>query len=420
MLSNDKKIRTSNAIATSGPREHVAMLKAPMRLDPETPIVLYVDVASPGGTAVYAVNLAGELKRAGYRVAVICGDAPESLPMRDQLAAAGVNVHTIRDDDVSPLGRIRRLRDYFLILRPYRGGVLCLLLGNYVSGGPVMLAGAAVQMGAIVRADLQPPMPPFNWWRHRAAIQLKDLLVNCVVVGNDENRRAFVWHTGRSGSKIAVIHTGIDLTRFEPEVGRREARVEFGYSPERIVVGAIARLEEERKGVASFIDMAAIVGADCPSASFLVVGSGPLKPILELQAEHLNIRDRVAFVGWRGDLERVLAALDVFVMPSLYEGGPTIVLEAMAMAKAVVATRVGMVPEVITSEETGLIVEAGDSEQLARAVCRLVENTDLRQTIGQAARKRAVRCFSRSQMADRYLELFASSMRARSATKLSS
>src|SRR5438067_7179321 len=125
-----------------------------MRPNVETPIVLYVDVASPGGTAVYTVNLGSGLRREGYQVAVICSGAEDTAPMRRELQQIGIIVHTLNDQDRSLGGRVRRILDFFVLLRRrYRGGVLCLLLGNYVSGGPVMLAGAVAGMGTVVRAD---------------------------------------------------------------------------------------------------------------------------------------------------------------------------------------------------------------------------------------------------------------------------
>ena len=116
---------------------------------------------------------------------------------------------------------------------------------------------------------------------------------------------------------------------------------------------------------------------------------------------------RLAFTGWRQDVASVLAAMDVFVMPSHFEGGPTSVLEAMAMGKAVVATDVGMVPEVIDAGNDGLVVPPGDPTALARGIGELVMNPTLRQAMSGAALRKAQSQFSVDLMVDRYLALFA-------------
>jgi glycosyltransferase involved in cell wall biosynthesis len=115
----------------------------------------------------------------------------------------------------------------------------------------------------------------------------------------------------------------------------------------------------------------------------------------------------VTFTGWRKDVPAVLAAFDVFVMPSTYEGGPTSVLEAMAMALPVVATRVGMVPEVIADGVSGLVVPPADVAALAAAVVRLVADGDLRAGIAERAHQAAHRNFSIDEMVERYLRAFA-------------
>jgi glycosyltransferase involved in cell wall biosynthesis len=240
-----------------------------------------------------------------------------------------------------------------------------------------------------------------------------DRLVDRVVVGAVENREAFARLTGRNPAKVSVIHTGIELERFQPGDGRAELRASLGYAPDELVVGTLSRLSDTRKGVADFLAMAARVASGCAAARFLIVGEGVLRPALERQAEELGIRDRVTFAGWRTDVTAVLAGMDVFVMPSLFEGGPTTVLEAMAMAKPVVATCVGMVPEVIVDSATGLIVPPGDPEALAEAVGRLLDDEPLRREMGQRARAKAEADFSIDLMVERYLAVFAQARAAR-------
>jgi glycosyltransferase involved in cell wall biosynthesis len=159
--------------------------------------------------------------------------------------------------------------------------------------------------------------------------------------------------------------------------------------------------------------MAGRIAPTFPEARFMVIGDGSLRQRLELQADKLGIGEQVNFAGWRSDVPQLMAAMDVFVMPSLFEGGPTTVLEAMAMGKPVVATRVGMVPEVVDDGRTGLVVDPGNARALADAVSLLLADDELRTSLGKRAREHAVHHFSIDLMVERYLAVFARAYGAR-------
>jgi glycosyltransferase involved in cell wall biosynthesis len=375
-------------------------------LDPAIPILIYADEwGGVGGTAGYVIMLGRGLGRRGFRVAAICSDTDDVASMRAQLTQAGVEVRTIGGGDRSFGSRLARHSRLTSIVRAYPGCTLALMMGYFTRGGGVTLAGAMGGAAAIVRADLTPPEPPITW-RQSLALRLKDRLTDRIVVGAVENREAFARLMGRDAAKIDVIHTGIELGRFQPGADRAAVRAEFGYSDREIVIGTTSRLDDERKGVSYFVEMAARVAPGYPEARFLIVGDGVLRPGLEARVDELGIRDRVAFGGWRSDIPRVLAGLDIFVMQSLFEGGPTSVLEAMAMALPVVATRVGMVPEVIAEDRSGLVVEPASAPALTEAVSRLLADRALRQRLGEMARADASRTLSIDLMVERYLRVF--------------
>lgn len=376
-------------------------------LDRRVPIIVYVDASVLGGTASYGVAMAEGLIRRGYRVTAVCNDTATVAPMRSALERAGADVHSIAEDDPSIFGRIRRVRRVASIVRRHRGCSLVLLLGYFSAGDPVLLAGVLGGAGSIIRADLQPPMPPVAWWRRGALMRLKDRLVHRIIVGSLENRQTFVRETGRRSRQIAIIHTGIDLPKYVPGQGRVLMRASFGYSPVTLVVGMIARLSEERKGAAYFVEMAAQVARIFPESAFLIIGDGSLRSQLERQATALGVSERMRFEGWRSDFIEALATMDVFVMPSLVEGGPMVVLEAMAMGLPVVATRVGMVPEVIEDGRTGFVVEPADAAALVDSVRRLLGDEQLRSRIGNQAREKANHAFSLDVMVGKYLNVFA-------------
>ncbi|MGH2370036.1 MAG: glycosyltransferase, partial [Chloroflexota bacterium] len=300
---------------TTGPHDIAGVATTPgsatRKLDRRVPIVLYADEwGGIGGTAGYVIMLARGLRRQGYHVAAICHATKAVAPMRARLAEAGVDVRAIEGGaDSSRLARLRRFRAFTSLFREYDGGVLALMMGYCSRAGAVTLAGSLAGAGAIVRADLTPPEPPITR-RQTLTLRLKDRLTDRVVVGAVENVDAFVRQMGRDASKMKVVHTGIELDRFRPGEGRDAFRQAFGYAPDTLVIGTMSRLDDTRKGVDYFLELAARVAPSAPQARFLIVGDGVLRPGLEQQATDLGIRDRVTFAGWRSDIPHVLAGMD--------------------------------------------------------------------------------------------------------------
>jgi glycosyltransferase involved in cell wall biosynthesis len=370
-----------------------------------SPIVIYIDAPGRGGTEKYAVVVAGGLVRRGHRVAALCHSAEVMAPMREALKEAGVEVHAVENADRSLPAKVRRLLTCVQIIRRYQGCEFLMLTGYYRSGGLMALAGTLGRARRRVRADLQPPMPPVTL-KDRFMSRLKDVLADRFVVGAVQNKDEFVRMTGRSRERIDVIHTGINLSAFNAD----ERAVPRNGD---LVVGTVSRLSEQRKGLETFVEMAAIVARSVPNATFLIAGDGDLRVALERQAAALGLSERFTFAGWRQDIANVLAGMDVFVMPSLFEGGPTTVLEAMAMGLPVVATRVGMVPEVIDHWRTGVVVEPGDPEEMGCAVTTLLMDDRRRTEMGRRARQEAIRSFSAERMVDCYEAILASNGRRR-------
>jgi len=166
-------------------------------------------------------------------------------------------------------------------------------------------------------------------------------------------------------------------------VSRDEMRASIDVPLDAPLLTIIARLTEQ-KGHRILLD--ALVRGDLARAHLLVVGDGPLRQSLESQAANLGLSARVRFVGARRDLGNILAATDVFVMPSFWEGLPLAMVLAMGAGVPVVATRVAGIPEVVQDGVTGLLVPPGDSGELGAALSRVVNDDTTRVLLGQAAR----------------------------------
>jgi glycosyltransferase involved in cell wall biosynthesis len=196
------------------------------------------------------------------------------------------------------------------------------------------------------------------------------------VIAISEGVRAVLLDSGVPDSLITVIPSGIDFTPFEPAGPRDFLRREFGFAPDEFLVGIVAALEDH-KGHTYLIEASKIVRDQAPKVRFIVVGTGSLRMMLDQQAKDLGVEDIVFFLGFRDDVPRILASLDLFVLSSHHEGMGSSLLDAMASRLPVVATRAGGIPEVVEDRETGLLVPPRDPAALAQAILELYRDREL-------------------------------------------
>jgi glycosyltransferase involved in cell wall biosynthesis len=167
--------------------------------------------------------------------------------------------------------------------------------------------------------------------------------------------------------KIQVIYNGIDLSKFDGPSTKHEVRAELGIKPDEYVIGVIARLEEQ-KGHRYLLEALSIIPEHLASLKILIVGDGQLRSVLETETKRRALSSNVFFLGTRKPIAPILRALDLFLLPSLWEGFSMALLEAMATGVPVIATRVGGAGEVITSGQDGLLIPPGDAQGLAEAI----------------------------------------------------
>ena len=203
--------------------------------------------------------------------------------------------------------------------------------------------------------------------------------------------------------KIQVIRNGVDLERYTPE-RRAEARTSFGFAPNQIVIGSVGRLVPV-KDQATLLRALALLRTGGFSFSGLLAGTGPLHGELQSLASALKLND-FNLLGNRNDVERVLGALDVFVLSSESEGLSNTIQEAMATGVPVVATRVGGADELVEHGQTGYLVPAGDPQALAEAIAGLLRDPAKRQRFAQAGCERARQHFGLDRMIREYEQMY--------------
>ncbi len=208
-----------------------------------------------------------------------------------------------------------------------------------------------------------------------------------------------------SPSKLEVIPNGIDVNRFEAGTDKEAIKKELGIKREDFVVGSVGRLSSE-KGLIYLLEAASKVKTKMRDVSFVIVGEGDMKQDLIDYAKELKIDDKVIFTGYREDADRIFPVFDLFVMPSLTEGLPLALLEAMAAGKAVIASNVGGIPAVIEHGKTGLLVAPRDVSKIEKTILDLINNRKLVDAIADNGRKFVENNFSLSASIDRYEELY--------------
>jgi len=198
--------------------------------------------------------------------------------------------------------------------------------------------------------------------------------------------------------KIAVIPSGIDSTFFDParvDVNREMNRLRLEYNlSNEVIVGYVGRLDPA-KGLTYLFSAVEAIQDKCPNIALLIVGDGALRDTLERRAKNLQVR--TIFAGWQRNVAPYYHLMDVFVLPSLFEGLPNVILEAMAMRTPVIATNVGGSPDVLSNGENGFLVPAGDIQRLASALETLVKDNRLRVKMGNANRQKVEENFAWSK-----------------------
>ena len=296
------------------------------------------------------------------------------------------------------VARLVRLRRALAAIRPH---VLHTILwsanvyGRLAAMGLGIPCVVAAERNVIDRATWQVRL-------ERALDRITDAyLVNCRAIAEQLVARQRIART-----KIEVIPNGIDLARLPPfALDRRAARAALGFDPDRRLVAQVGRLTAQ-KDYPTFLEAAAGIAASAPDIDFLLVGEGEERARLEALVTRRGLSTRVRFTGLRDDVPALLGAVDVMALTSLYEGFPNVVVEAMAAGAVVVATDDGGTRELVTPEETGLLVPAREPAAVATAVSRVFADAALARRLATAARRRVENELTVGAMASRTIATY--------------
>jgi glycosyltransferase involved in cell wall biosynthesis len=341
-----------------------------------------------GQTQVMA--LTRELRRRGHRAELICDPAGR---LWERARAEGFECHPLKIRNAVDLGAALRLR---AILHGGGFDIVHFHTSRAHAMAPIV-RGCARAAVVTRRMDYAPNrlFAPFLYGREVERVIAISNAVADSLIG-----------AGAPGANISIIPSGVDVERFRrPTLDERAvARRNLHLDDATIAIGAVGALEE-RKGHRYLLQALAhrnsLKGARC-----FIAGEGSIRAALEAEAARLGIAERVTMLGRIEDVRETLAAMDIFVMPSLKEGLGVAALEAMASGLAVVLSGVGGLAGLIENETTGLHVPPADADAMAAALERLARDPELRRSLGMRARAAVLAEYSDAVMAERTLEVY--------------
>ncbi|MEW5767278.1 MAG: glycosyltransferase [bacterium] len=228
-----------------------------------------------------------------------------------------------------------------------------------------------------------------------------------LIIANSEGVKNSCLKAGLPSEKLIVIPNSCDLARFDQRKDQGKIKSDLGIRDDSLLVGTVGNFKpQQQKGQQFLIQAAPEVLSLFPEAIFILVGDGPQREKIERLAVELSISEKVRFLGQRRDVPDILSCLDVFVLPSLYEGLPNVVLEAMACRLPVVGTDVGGTNELVLDGQTGILVPPKDPERLAEAIVTLLRDKGLTRRMAEAGRKRVEEEFSLERMVNSVEEVY--------------
>lgn len=343
-----------------------------------------------GAIEWYLIEVVEGLQGGGEEVVLFHPDVPELEPMA---RLAGDNVRTVAYDPALLLGPAPRLLLWLAReLRRLRPRVV-----HVNDVWSVAQVAARLAAPRVIVTHHTPQLPRHDALAGRAWLRLGWLAATDVVYTSESDRRA---DEGRLPGRLRshVIYYGIDLERFSaapPALERTGVRW----------IGNVARLAPQ-KGQRHLVEAAPLVLARYPEARFVLVGDGELRAELEQQVRAAGLEAQFLFTGARTDVPELLASLDVFVLPSYFEGLCYAVIEAQAAGVPVVATAVGGVGENVVPGETGVLCEPGDAGSLAEGILSLLDQPEEASRLATEARRRVFARYARSRMVAETVALY--------------
>lgn len=354
-------------------------------------LLYFTNVLVRGGAEEHILTLLCGLDRKYFRLSLVC-PPPVAEKLRPDIPA-DVKLVPLCLREPSQLGVAFRLVQ---LLRELRVDILhSHLFYSSLFASPL---GWLCRVPIIVETPHVREHWRHSWLKSRFVVdRAVGRTVDYYIAVSEANARYLSEQKGLPRSKIVVIRNGIDVERFHPErhapAGLRES---LGFAPDDPVLVVLGRLEPQ-KGHRILLEAMPAIRREFPRVRLVCAGDGVLGADLKAQMRAFGLQDSVRFVGYQSNPQDWLALADLTVLPSFFEGLPLVAMESLAAGRPMVATAVDGTPEVIVHGRTGMTVPPCDPGSLAKAICELLRDPELRRRLGRAGRDWVLENFNRTQ-----------------------
>ncbi|MCB9800537.1 MAG: glycosyltransferase [Candidatus Omnitrophica bacterium] len=361
-----------------------------------TPAIWYVfPRMNTGGAEKHVLELAGRLRSRGFDAGILT--IFEEGELASAIRAAGIPLECLHEKSWNP-GTFFKLYHW---MRGRRIDILhTYLFGFHLFAGiPAKLLHVPVVLSS--RRELAHWQKPRHRWLENLGNRFVDKVICC-------SHAAEVWTLDKekvTPDRVLTIHNGVDDRWFENPDAHVDIRRELGIPENALVVGTVANFSYE-KGYPYLLEAAEIVHQTHPDVWFLFVGSGPLQQEMIKKSSALKASGRFIFAGRRTDVRELIHSMDIFVLASVIEGFPNVLLEAMACGRKVVATRAGGIPELVKHQVNGLLAEPRSGRELAAAVMLLIRDRELGHLLAAGAFETICKHFTMQRMMDQYVNFY--------------
>lgn len=370
-------------------------------------VLQVIDDSTVGGGQNHLLLLAHGLKARGFHVSVACAGSGYLVT---ELQKYSIVIHPVN------LSNIISPKQFFQLKELCKKGHYAVL---HTHGGTAGLWGrlAGVWAGIPVRIHTHHGLHVLHWERSlkaaaaRASERFLKHFTSAVICVSEGEAQLGIRHRVVDRRNCVVIRNGIRLQDYDSLTDPVSVRKEFGLLPTHIVIGMVGRFHLQ-KGHTYLLKAIPQIVRHYPEARFLLVGEGELLESVCSGAEELGVKDKVIFAGARYDIPAILGSIDIFVLPSLWEGLPLSLLEASAAGNAIVATNVEGTNEIIRHDVNGLLVPPRDSGALGAAISRLIADESLRRRLASSAHSIAHSSYSNETMVDSVADLYRKSYEA--------
>ena len=359
-----------------------------------------IDSLTVGGAESLIVPFARQLDPSRYELFLCCLATIQGNALEKELRAANIEVLNLGARN------LRDLRAFRKLLRFLREQHIDLIHAHLTYASIwAAVASRLTKIPSVATLHVAPPDARANGGRFAVRDRLMRFVTNRwssrVIAVSDALRRRYLERGGLAESRIVTVHNGIEVERFARDA--RESRALLARDlaiPDSARIVATVSVLRPGKGIEVLLEAVPHVVAEVPDACFVIVGDGPMRETWSARAEALGVTQHVRWAGYRNDVAALLAGCELFVLPSLDDAFPTVLMEALAAGVPIVATDVGGIPEIVDAN-VGRLVPPNDADALARAIAAVLRDGDAYARMREATRPAARQRFSTRVWIDR-------------------